>query len=66
MASYDAPYGRERMLTEAALRFAERARERKADEAAVAALLAPAFVEDRPAPRLDVALALAVRAGVVA
>ncbi|WP_405677130.1 hypothetical protein OG859_04910 [Streptomyces sp. NBC_00048] len=66
VASYDAPYGRERMLTEAALRFAERARERKADEAAVAALLEPAFVEDRPAPRLDVALALAVRARVVA
>ncbi|MFE9630025.1 hypothetical protein [Streptomyces sp. NPDC006463] len=66
MALCDVPYGRKPALTAAVSRFVEQARERKADEAAVAALLAPALVEDRPAPRLDVALALATRAGVLA
>ncbi|MFG2981851.1 hypothetical protein ACGFYQ_11435 [Streptomyces sp. NPDC048258] len=66
VTSYDVPYERQRLLTGAVERFVERARERKADEAAVAALLAPALTEDGPAPRLDVALALAARAGVLA
>ncbi|MEU9304119.1 hypothetical protein [Streptomyces sp. NPDC048269] len=66
VASYDLPYDRKRVLTEAVERFVERARERKADEAAVAALLAPALTGDGPAPRLDAALALAARAGVLA
>ncbi|UUU38569.1 hypothetical protein [Streptomyces sp. NBC_00162] len=64
--SRDVPYERRRILTEAVERFVETARERKADEAAVAALLAPARAVEEPAPRLEVALTLAARAGVLA
>lgn len=65
MSSFDAPGALERSLTEAVARFAALARERKADPAAVAALLAAGQVEGRPAPRLDAALDLATRAGIL-
>lgn len=66
VSSYDVPYQLERKLTGVVARFAALARERKADAQDVTALLAPARTEDRPAPRLDVALDLATRAGILA
>lgn len=64
--SRDVPYAQRQNLAEAVERFVAAARERTADEAAVAALLAPARGVDGPAPRLDVALGLAARAGILA
>ncbi|MFE3558093.1 hypothetical protein ACFXKW_24985 [Streptomyces sp. NPDC059193] len=64
--SRDVPYERRRTLTEAVEGFVAAARERAADEAAVAALLAPARAVQGPAPRPEVALAMAARAGILA
>ncbi|MEU6315932.1 hypothetical protein [Streptomyces sp. NPDC047014] len=62
--SCDPPQGRA-ALAEAVARFAELARERKADAEAVAELLAAAQVEGLPGPKLDAALDLATRAGLI-
>lgn len=64
VSSFDAPDALARSLTEAVARFAALARESKADADAVAALLAAARTEGRPAPRLDAALDFATRAGI--
>lgn len=55
---------RQRHLHQAVADFRERAEERTADEAAVAALLAAALPDGVPPERLRAALDLAVRAGV--
>ncbi|MGP3689795.1 hypothetical protein ACTVZO_34735 [Streptomyces sp. IBSNAI002] len=64
--SRDVPYERRRTLAEAVEGFVAAARERAADAAAVAALLAPARGVEGPEPRPAVALALAARAGILA
>lgn len=56
----------EELLEAALVRFLALAEARTVDADAVAELLAPAHVEDRPAPRLDVALDFAARAGIMA
>lgn len=66
VSSYDAPYTVERSLTEGVARFAALARERKADAEAVTALVSAAHSEGGPAPRIDVALDIAARAGILA
>ncbi|MGW7455488.1 hypothetical protein [Streptomyces sp. NPDC054787] len=65
-SSYDVPYPRQRTLGDTIARFAALARERTADADAVAALLAPAAADGARAPRVDVALDLAARAGILA
>ncbi|MFD6229194.1 hypothetical protein ACFWFZ_20325 [Streptomyces sp. NPDC060232] len=65
-SSFDVSYVQERALTEAVDRFAALAREGKADSDAVTALLTAPGAEGRPAPRLDVALDIATRAGILA
>ncbi|MEV7169864.1 hypothetical protein AB0O18_09230 [Streptomyces sp. NPDC093224] len=62
----DPPAGRRGALAEAVGRFAAQVGEGTVDADAVAALLAPARADDRPEPRLDVAIDLATRAGVLA
>ncbi|WP_374777728.1 hypothetical protein OG756_37980 [Streptomyces sp. NBC_01310] len=66
VSSYDVPYQLERSLTAGVARFAELARERKADADAVRALLAAAHTDGGTAPRIDVALDIAARAGILA
>ncbi len=66
MSSYDAPYTLQRSLTEGVARFEALARERKADADAVTALVTAAHTEGGSAPRTDVALGIAARAGILA
>ncbi|WP_030765102.1 hypothetical protein [Streptomyces sp. NRRL F-2664] len=65
-ASFDAPYVQERALTEAVDRFAALARDGKADADAVTALLTAPGSDGGTAPRLDAALDIAARAGILA
>ncbi|MEU6294038.1 hypothetical protein [Streptomyces erythrochromogenes] len=64
-SSFDAPHVHERALTETVDRFAALVRDGKADADAVTALLAAPGTEGRPAPRVDVALDIAGRAGIL-
>ncbi|WP_053631420.1 hypothetical protein [Streptomyces sp. H021] len=65
-SSFDVPHVHERALTGAVDRFAALVREGRADADAVTALLTVPGAEVGPAPRLDVALDIATRAGILA
>ncbi|MFE7099639.1 hypothetical protein [Streptomyces erythrochromogenes] len=67
-SSFDVPHVHERALTETVDRFAALVREGRADADAVTALLTAPVpgAEGRPAPRVDVALDIATRAGILA
>ncbi|MFJ3978190.1 hypothetical protein [Streptomyces sp. NPDC090021] len=66
-SSFDVPHVHGRALAEVVDRFAALVREGRADTDAVTALLtAPGTAGGRPAPRVDVALDIATRAGILA